>query len=125
MPTDAVADAALVRRLVSLALALALAAAWFVTLRPQVLGGPSAFILVSGTSMLPTMKDGDLVVVRRAASYGTGDVVAYRVPKGEANAGAQVIHRIVSGDGDRGFVVQGDNRSAVDMWRPRDEDMIG
>jgi signal peptidase I len=105
--------------------ALALVVFWFLALRPQGLGGPAEFVMVSGHSMEPTMHTGDLVVVHRHADYGIGDVVAYRVPKGDPAAGAQVIHRIVGGDGDRGFVVQGDNRTAPDIWRPRTRDVIG
>jgi signal peptidase len=112
-------------RIVSLVLTLALAVGWFLVLRPQALGGPAEYVLVSGESMLPGLKDGDLVVVRRERSYGVGDVVAYRVPQGDASAGAQVIHRIVGGSERRGFVVQGDNRTAPDLWRPRSRDMIG
>jgi hypothetical protein len=40
-------------------------------------------------------------------------------------AGAQVNHRINGGDGRRGFVVQGDNRTQPDVWRPRAGDIVG
>jgi len=105
--------------------ALALVVFWFLALRPQGLGGPAEFVMVSGQSMEPTMHTGDLVVVHRHAGYGIGDVVAYHVPKGNPAAGAQVIHRIVGGNGNAGFVVQGDNRTAPDIWRPRTGDVIG
>ncbi|HVM18255.1 MAG TPA: signal peptidase I [Gaiellaceae bacterium] len=106
-------------------LALALALVWWTELRPQELGGPADYVMVSGTSMLPTMRTGDLVVVRRAPAYAPGDVVAYRVPEGDVGAGHQVIHRITGGSGDGGYVLQGDNRSAPDTWRPTDGDVIG
>jgi signal peptidase I len=108
-----------------LAVALALLAAWFVFLRPQGLGGPADYVMVSGTSMLPTMESGDLVVVTRRASYSVGDVVAFRVPEGDVGGGQQVIHRIIDGSARKGFVLQGDNRSAPDVWRPRPEDIVG
>ena len=106
-------------------LALALAVVWWTELRPQELGGPADYVMVSGTSMLPTMRTGDLVVVRSATTYEIGDVVAYRVPEGDVGAGHQVIHRITGGSGDAGYVLQGDNRSAPDTWRPTDGDVIG
>jgi hypothetical protein len=40
-------------------------------------------------------------------------------------AGAQVIHRIIGGDAKRGFIVQGDNRTAPDVWRPKPGDIVG
>jgi hypothetical protein len=40
-------------------------------------------------------------------------------------AGAQVIHRIIGGDAKHGFIVQGDNRTAPDVWRPRPRDIVG
>lgn len=98
---------------------------WFVALRPQGLGGPAGFVLVSGRSMLPTMHTGDLVIVHRHDRYRVGDVIAYRVPKPDPAAGAQVIHRIVGGSAEKGFVVQGDNRTAPDIWHPKQTDVIG
>jgi signal peptidase I len=75
--------------------------------------------------MLPLYHTGDLVLVHRKQSYSIGDIIAYRVPKGDPMAGAQVIHRIIGGDAKRGFVVQGDNRSAPDVWRPKPGDIVG
>jgi signal peptidase len=63
--------------------------------------------------------------VEKQASYHPGQVIAYRVPKGDAMAGAQVIHRIIGGDAKHGFVVRGDNRTAPDVWRPRPRDIVG
>ena len=54
-----------------------------------------------------------------------GEIVAYIVPKGSAGAGAQVIHRIVGGDERKGFIVQGDNRTAPDVWHPRRAEIVG
>jgi signal peptidase I len=94
-------------------------------LRPQSLGGPAGYVLVSGHSMLPRYHTGDLVLVERKQSYHVGQVIAYRVPKGDPMAGAQVIHRIIGGDAKHGFLVQGDNRSAPDVWRPKPSDVVG
>jgi signal peptidase I len=98
---------------------------WAQYLRPQSLGGNASYVLVSGHSMLPHYKTGDLVLVERHSSYHKGEVIAYRVPKGDAMAGAEVIHRIIGGDAKHGFVVQGDNRTAPDVWRPKPGDVIG
>ncbi|HET6944581.1 MAG TPA: signal peptidase I [Gaiellaceae bacterium] len=98
---------------------------WVQFLRPQSLGGSAAYVLVSGQSMEPRYHTGDLVLVERQASYHPGQVVAYRVPKGDPMAGAQVIHRIIGGDSTHGFVVRGDNRTAPDVWRPKPGDILG
>jgi signal peptidase I len=98
---------------------------WAQYLRPQSLGGNAAYVLVSGHSMLPRYKTGDLVLVEHQASYHKGEVIAYRVPEGDPMAGAQVIHRIIGGDAKHGFIVKGDNRTAPDVWRPKPQDVVG
>ena len=109
----------------SLALAVLVCLFWAHYLRPQSLGGSAGYVLVSGKSMLPRYKTGDLVLVERQSSYHVGQVIAYHVPKGDPLAGAQVIHRIIGGDAKHGFVVQGDNRTAADVWRPKPRDIVG
>ena len=127
-PQPVARERRLLPRLVNaLGLVLAVAAVvfWAAFLRPQSLGGPAGYVLVSGKSMLPLYHTGDLVLVERQSSYRVGDLIAYRVPKGDPMAGAQVIHRIVGGDATHGFVVQGDNRTAPDVWRPTSKDIVG
>jgi signal peptidase I len=110
----------LVRALVWGLLAVALWQVW-----PQTVGGPMAYVRVSGTSMEPGLRTGDLVAVKRRDAYAVGDVVAYRVPEGEVGARQVVIHRLVAGDGRTGWVALGDNRRSVDPWRPTDEHVVG
>jgi signal peptidase I len=100
-------------------LTLVLVAGWMFTLRPVGLGGPAGFVMVSGRSMEPALESDDLVVTRKQQSYRTGDVVAFRVGDG------LVIHRIVGGDSDSGFVMKGDNKGGADPWHPTDKDIIG
>jgi signal peptidase I len=104
---------------------LAALAVWFVGFRPEPLGGPASYVMVAGTSMLPTLRTGDVVVVRRQSAYRVGDIVAYRIPKGQPAAGGRVIHRIVGGSGTTGYVLRGDNRKSNDLWRPRNADVLG
>lgn len=114
-----------VANLAALALMLAVVAVWAVALRPQALGGPALFVVVRGDSMLPTYDTGDLLVLRPAASYAAGDVIAYRVPAGELGEGHLVVHRIVDGDATAGFVAQGDNNPAPDPWALKASDITG
>jgi signal peptidase len=92
---------------------------------PESLHGQVAYVRVDGHSMDPTYHLGDLAVVRRQPSYRVGDPVAYKIPKGEFGAGAMVIHRLVGGDGASGYVTKGDNRTIVDPWHPRTQDILG
>jgi signal peptidase I len=96
---------------------------WFCL--PQSLGGRADWVLVSGTSMLPHLHTGDLVLVERHSGYHVGEVVAYRVPKGQIGAGHAVIHRIVGGNGRTGWTMKGDNRTAPDLWHPTDRNVLG
>jgi signal peptidase I len=107
------------------AVVVAIVAVWTVALRPQFLGGPTAVVLVSGTSMEPSLHTGDLVLVHRRDSYRIGDVVAYRVPDGHVGERRVVIHRIVGGSAAKGFVMRGDNRGTDDQWRPKPADILG
>jgi signal peptidase len=113
------------RRLLSVAAQLGMVGflLWFGL--PQSLGGRAGWVVVSGTSMLPHMHTGDLALVERQSSYHVGEVVAYRVPKGQAGAGFEVIHRIVGGNARTGWIMQGDNRTLPDLWHPKNSDIVG
>jgi signal peptidase I len=113
------------RSLIGLAVSFVLVAGWFFFLRPEFLGGPAAYVLVSGNSMLPTLEDGDFVVALERERYSDGDIVVYRIPEGEVGAGGQVIHRIVGGSAEEGYVLRGDNRTTVDLWQPTPSDIEG
>jgi signal peptidase len=106
-------------------MAIVLFIAWLVLLRPTLLGGSASYIWVAGDSMEPTLEPGDLAVVRKQSSYSSGDIVVFRVPKGEPGEGAVLIHRVVGGSAEDGFTTQGDNSETVDRWRPTGEDIVG
>jgi signal peptidase I len=69
--------------------------------------------------MEPVLHTGDLVVARRQDTYHAGDIVAFRTE------GGNVIHRIVGGSAEEGFITQGDNRNGFDPWRPTPKDILG
>src|SRR5919109_4926399 len=117
-----------VRRYVRLAgwtVGAALIAVWALLFRPQFLGGPAAYVMVSGMSMEPTLHNGDLVIAHRRSDYGVGDTLVYRVPNRDTGAGSMIIHRIVGGSAKSGWIVQGDNKEISDLWRPKAEDVVG
>jgi signal peptidase len=104
---------------------LAAAVACVLLVWPGFLRGGTAYVIVSGNSMDPTLHAGDLVLTVRRGSYNVGDVVAYRIPKGQPGAGVLVIHRIVGGSASSGYIMRGDNRAGRDPWRPRPRDVVG
>ncbi len=112
-------------QLVTWGAVVGLVVAWAFTLRPVAFGGPATFVGVHGSSMLPTLRSGDLVVMHRAATYRVGDVVVYRVPAGQPGAGHLVVHRIAGRRADGAFVMRGDNNSYDDVWHPRPTDVEG
>ena len=105
--------------LVMVLIAVAAFAIW-----PVRLGGATSYIIIKGTSMEPKFHTGDLAVLRAQDSYRTGDIVAYRIPHGNAGGGHLVIHRII-GRSHGGFLMQGDNRDTPDSWYPKPSDVLG
>lgn len=113
-----------IRRLCRIAFGLALLAIATVYLLPVKQGGAASFVIVTGTSMEPSLHTGDLVIARRQAHYRVGDVVAYRVPNG-VGKGLTIVHRITSMASDRTFRARGDNRTYEDQWTPSTSDIAG
>jgi len=93
--------------------------AWWAFLAPTNLGGRAAYVLVHGHSMEPMLYTGDLVYGLRQSSYEVGDLVVYRVQ------GGSVIHRIVEGSNEAGWITQGDNNSWHDPWVVPNSDISG
>ena len=104
----------------NLGLALFLAVAVW-ALWPSSLGGCTTLTIVSGHSMDPTYATGDLVVAR-CGEPAVGDVVVYQ-PATEN--GGRVIHRIIGGDGETGWRMQGDNNDFTDPWMPTADEVLG
>ena len=63
---------------------------------------------VDGTSMLPTLEEGDLVVIQNVpfSSLHVGDIIVYDPPC--SATGSSVIHRIIGFSGN-GAITKGDN----------------
>jgi signal peptidase I len=106
-------------RLITGAAVLLLAVAWLIA-GPAKLGGTTTYVTTHGISMEPRFRAGDLALVRPAAEYRVGDVVAYR----STVLHSIVLHRIIARDGER-YVFQGDNNDFVDPIHPGRSDLIG
>lgn len=98
---------------------LVLFVAWF-TVGPQQLGGPTSFAITSGVSMLPDFHAGDLVILRKEASYHVGEVAAYH----NAELHMVVMHRIVAIRGSH-YVFKGDNNHFPDNYMPTKSQIVG
>jgi signal peptidase I len=98
----------------------ALAIVGYTTFAPRALGGPSSYVIADGTSMVPTLRTGDLVILHRAEAYSPGDLVAYR----SRSLDRIVIHRIVGVDGGR-FVMRGDANTWEDPDHPTEAEILG
>jgi signal peptidase I len=103
----------------NLILFVGLVAVW-IAFAPVKIGGQTSYVMVNGISMEPNYHTGDLVVVRKAQTYQVGDVVTYR----DAEMGAYVIHRIIGLEQGK-FVIQGDNNSWIDAYRPTPDEIVG
>lgn len=74
-------------------------------LQAQMEAGGQCLLPVTGSSMLPALRQGrDTVVLRRPAALRKGDVVLYRRADGRF-----ILHRIIRREG-RGFFCCGDNQ---------------
>ena len=114
------------RRLFKFGSMVAVLTIWVVILRPHRLGGPASYIVVRGTSMLPTYQNGDLVIMQSAPDYAVGDAVAYwRAVRRDRGRPRDSPSDASAATGWTGFAVQGDNNDAVDPWMPRATDIAG
>ena len=99
--------------------AIAAGVAALIVLAPTACGGPVTYARVGGSSMTPALQHGDLVLARTAASYGPGDVVAYRNPQL-----GLLMHRIAEVEGGR-FTLRGDANGWIDSYRPTAPEIAG
>jgi signal peptidase I len=107
-------------RIISTVVTVLLGILWFIFLRPTVLGGSTSYVIVSGTSMEPTLYQDDLVIAKKQDSYKVGDIVTFHAEN------SLVIHRIVGlPTADEGYTTQGDNKQEPDPWHPTDEEVLG
>ena len=108
------------RRLLGLlASAAVLAAAWLM-FAPTAIGGQTGYVMTSGISMLPHIRMGGLVLVRREAHYHVGEIAAYH----NAQLHEVVLHRIVAVH-DGHYVFKGDNNDFTDTYQPTAAQIVG
>jgi len=91
----------------------------FLLIAPVQLGGRVSYVVISGNSMEPTFRLGDLVLAIKAAHYRVGDVVVYQHPEG-----GHVFHRIIE-ENDNRFRFQGDNNTWADSHQLGHNEILG
>lgn len=92
---------------------------WYIW--PTTLGGKTSFVVVSGHSMEPTYFGGDLVIAREMEP-SVGDVIVYAPNE---LGGSQIVHRIIGGSAEEGWVLQGDNNTFIDPFEPKADEVKG
>lgn len=102
------------------AVMLVLLAAVWIIFAPIQLGGQAAYVIITGNSMEPGFRTGDLVIVRRATVYQVGDAVAYD----NAELKRIVFHRIIGNKLGR-FIFKGDHNTWTDSYAPIQAELIG
>ena len=80
---------------------------------PTLLRWPVSRVLVVGPSMVPTLRHGDALVVRRGAPVRPGDLVIARFPRGPD---LLVVKRAIRPAGN-GWWLEGDNPLVADDSR--------
>jgi len=88
---------------------------------PTWLGGDTTIITVSGKSMEPLYRGGDIVIARDTPPH-VGDIVIYR-PEGYPDA--KIVHRIIGGSGASGWEMRGDNNDFTDPFTPTSDAVYG
>jgi signal peptidase I len=97
-----------------------LAGAFWLFLAPPKIGGRTSYVITSGISMEPSFHTGDLALVRPAAHYRVGEVVAYH----STLLHVVVLHRIIAIHGAH-YVFKGDNNHFIDPTHPTRSQLIG
>ena len=98
---------------------LLLAVLVWVGFAPVQIGGPVAYVMLSGNSMEPDYTVGDLILARKDPAPAIGEAVVYQHPQV-----GYVFHRIIDRQGDT-FLLQGDNNGWVDSYQPSGDQVIG
>jgi signal peptidase I len=105
--------------LLTAALVVVTAVGW-IYLGPSNIGGSTSYVITHGISMEPRFHTGDLAIVRPAAHYKVGDIVAYH----STLLHVTVLHRIHAIEGNT-YVFKGDNNDFLDPTHPTHAQLLG
>ena len=106
-------------QLLTAATVLVAIVAW-VEFAPTQIGGSTTYVITHGVSMEPRFHTGDLALVRPAAHYRVGMVVAYH----SSLLKVVVLHRIVAVNHGH-YTFKGDNNNFLDPTHPTRSQLVG
>jgi signal peptidase I len=92
---------------------------FLLVLAPAQLGGRMTYAIITGNSMEPGFKRGDLILALSQAKYSTDDIVLYDHPEI-----GLVFHRIIGVENNH-FVFKGDNNSWIDSFQAAHSEIRG
>jgi signal peptidase len=89
-------------------------------------GYVKARVVLTG-SMQPTINPGDIVITAPVTRVEPkiDDVAAYQARRFDGAPVGVFTHRIMSGDGQSGWVLKGDNNPSPDIQKPKNNDILG
>lgn len=99
---------------------VALAATAWLFFAPPLMGGSTSYVITHGISMEPRFHTGDLALVRPAAQYTVGEIVAYH----SSLLHEVVLHRIYAIH-DGHYTFKGDNNHFLDPVHPTRSAIVG
>ena len=89
-------------------------------------GYVKARVVLTG-SMQPTINPGDIVITAPITRVEPkiNDVAAYQARRFDGAPVGVFTHRIIEGDGTKGWVLKGDNNPTPDIQKPKNNDILG
>lgn len=82
--------------------------------------------VVSGTSMEPTYKNGDIIIAFKEDSYSIGDNIVFQPDEVEASCPrCHIVHRIVEINEQGQYMTRGDNNDFNDQWWLNHSEVLG
>lgn len=82
---------------------------------------------IASQSMHPTLKKGDLILVKWQNGYKSGDIITFSNPKGKKKSDT-VTHRIVGNAKEKGHIIyktKGDANNELDDWKIGEYSIVG
>lgn len=109
----------------NLIILLALLLIFLAFFRPIQLYGDTAYAIVVGKSMEPTIPKGALVIAKPASEYKRGDIVAFKTPHSDTVL-VHRIHEVVDDPTEGvGLITKGDAAPSPDGWTIRPSMVLG
>jgi signal peptidase len=108
----------LISRFINLFLYAIIAVTLIAALGSVIFKQPLLISVVRSNSMFPLMERGDLVFIERIAAKDTvraGDIVVFKTDIGDYSKVGWIIHRIVDGNDQDGYITKGDNNQVTDQ----------